>query len=515
MAAQRYERLLAIVTSFLLIVGVAAVAEGEIGARDFTPEIDDVAAPATEGPADVGSEGPVDTPSEAASPSPAPAGVSSPGPTTRRSPATTSGPDPQPTTATAGEQPTTQPSSQPTPTPTTQPPPPPPSPTPQWPSSGLYSADEARIGITDTTLRLCMHAAFLLGPVFDNRPEDEDVYWRWLNDQGGVHGRQVEITFTDDQYTAAGAAQAAAECDDRDPFLMLGGVGFDQTPTVRNYAETHGIPYVHTMAVEADPAKLDHSHTGSPTIEQVGRFVAQRVAAKHPNKRIGVIWVNSENWKAGRDSFLDELERLGKADNVTYDQDIPNNNEQFTPYIIDMRDKVDVLYFHANALAMARFFNEADQQGFYPHVIGEDGFNLVTDTAGQAMREFPSAEVVWITPAYDPSDTSTPYYDEVQRMQQAYAQYRPRKTPNDVDWMFWLAFKQIHRMLEDCGRQCDRNILTGMIQSGYSATVDPMCNVDFSRGGGHFGGHLVNLYSSVPKGDTSVWKQSATCVSRF
>jgi ABC-type branched-subunit amino acid transport system substrate-binding protein len=359
-----------------------------------------------------------------------------------------------------------------------------------------------------------MHAPFLLGPVFDNHPEDEDVYWRWLNDQGGVHGRSVEISFTDDQYTASGAVQAAAACDDRDPFLMLGGVGFDQTPTVRNYAETHGIPYLHTMAVGADPATLDHSYTGSPTIEQVGRLVAQRVASKHPNKQVGVIWVNSENWKAGRDAFRAELKRLGKDGNVVYDDDIPSNNEGFLPYIVDMRNAgVEVLYFHANALAMARFFREADGQGYRPHVIGEDGFNLVTDTAGEQMRNFPSAEVVWVTPAYDPSDTSTPYYDEIQRMRDAYAQYRPGKTPNDVDWMFWVAFKQLHGMLEDCGRACDRNLLTGMLQSGYSATVDPMCNVDFSRGAGHFGGYLVNLYSAIPKGDTSVWKQTATCVS--
>lgn len=502
----RARRLLTIGATFLLIVGLAAVTDEDRRDPDISIAGD------AEGPQDPATS---EQPDDPASPDAEPTQIATDDPSTPQDESTeTPAPGASPTgpTTTPGSPGPGTPSPPPSSLPTTNPA----SPTPRsgWTSSGLFSPQEDRIGWTDDTIRICMHAAFLLGSVFDNNPDDEGVYWDVVNANGGVHGRQVEISFTDDGYTASGAREAMAQCDSRDPFLIMGGVGFDQTPSARAYAEDARVPYLHTMAVETGAENLKYSFTGSASIEDAGRLAAQ-LAARNTGKAHGILWVNSENWKAGRDAYRAEMDRLGL--DVVYDDSIGNNNDDLTSKIVAMQSAgVEVLYFHANALAMSRFFVQADRQGYYPKVIGEDGFNLVTDTAGAEMTKFPPAEVLWLTPAFDKEHRDVPYWGEIEAMLDAYATYKPEKNVNDVDWMFWLAMKGIHQQLLDCGPNCTRNTLTGMmLKDGYRQTVTPACTVDYGRFNGHKGGYLVNLYRATKVGDVMKWRQVETCVPKF
>jgi hypothetical protein len=105
-------------------------------------------------------------------------------------------------------------------------------------AANLFTPSRDRIGITATQLNLCMHAALVLGPAFNDSAKDFQVYWQWLNDHGGVFGRKVNMVFTDDAYTPSGGVQAAQQCysNNPQPFLMMAGVGFDTVPAVRQWA---------------------------------------------------------------------------------------------------------------------------------------------------------------------------------------------------------------------------------------------------------------------------------------
>ena len=72
-----------------------------------------------------------------------------------------------------------------------------------------------------TPIRICGHAPLSLGAVLNTKPEDLLVYWRWLNDRGGIHGRRVEMSLEDDQYSASGGVPAAQRCAERNPFFLL------------------------------------------------------------------------------------------------------------------------------------------------------------------------------------------------------------------------------------------------------------------------------------------------------
>ena len=99
--------------------------------------------------------------------------------------------------------------------------------------ANLYSGADNTRGITPDQIVMCAHAALIFAQAFDIRPEDLNVYWTDLNARGGIFGRKVTMTFEDDAYSPSQAVTAAENCKAKNPFLLMGGIGFDQIPAVR------------------------------------------------------------------------------------------------------------------------------------------------------------------------------------------------------------------------------------------------------------------------------------------
>src|SRR5688500_7475090 len=105
--------------------------------------------------------------------------------------------------------------------------------------ANLYTGADNTKGITAKEIVLCAHSALIFATALNIRPEDLNVYWTELNSKGGIFGRKVNMTFEDDAYSPAQAVTAAETCKSRNPFFLLGGIGFDQIPAVRTWAESN------------------------------------------------------------------------------------------------------------------------------------------------------------------------------------------------------------------------------------------------------------------------------------
>lgn len=404
------------------------------------------------------------------------------------------------------------------------------------PVADIWPASEDRVGISATEIKLCMHAAFALGAAFDNAPADEDVYFRRLNDAGGIFGRKIKIQFTDDAYVAAATTEALNQCKNNNPFLYMGGVGFDQAPAGRVWAEANKLPYLYNLAVEA--ANLKYSFSFMPSIERNGRTLGQFTGSRFAGKKVGVVYVDTDNWRAGYKEFEKEIVKRdmrvepGQAHAITN-----NNHPDFGLIISQMQDAgVNLVLTYINALALNRFIIQADAQLYHPVILSPDGFDLVTDVAGNRppsqfgssgdgidhMRNFPGIYASWVSPAYEmgppaeKSRASVSWFSEMQEMKAAYKKYgvKSDERVNDVDWMFWLYSKTVHQMLTDCSKECSRNILAGLMLTGYKTEIVG-CSIDFSLGGGRVGGYNHNIYKSESAGSRSYWRQIETCKSGF
>ena len=385
------------------------------------------------------------------------------------------------------------------------------------PDAGIFAAEHDRIGITGTSIEICAHAALQLGAVFSATADDFMPYWDMVNEAGGIDGRQVHFTFTDDQYTPQGGVQAAQQCKDRDAFLMVGGIGFDTAPAVRQFAEQNDMLYLSSFATESDIGRYQRSFTFVPSIERLGLVAGQYAAAANPGARFAVVWRNSPNWQGGRDQFRAAVEAAGGT--VVADVAVEKDQGDYTNAILTLkRSGADVVLGWVNVLEFAQLETQAAIQNYFPQWVVA-GFNLVTDTVGHdiAGSRGPAAIGVWVTPPF-PADPGADYQAEIDRMRATYQQYRPQSAGSltDTHWQFWLFSAGLHQLLLDCGPDCTRDRLAGMLLDGYQQPATAVsCPVDFRRGGGRLGGFSVDIYRAVTDGDGARWSSDVRCAEGF
>jgi ABC-type branched-subunit amino acid transport system substrate-binding protein len=388
------------------------------------------------------------------------------------------------------------------------------------PVADLYTAQEDRIGITDTggkfgkgQITICGHAATTFGPAFNTSPEDLDVYWRALDDAGGVHGRNVVTSWENDNYDPNTAVSAATACKAKNPFILLGGIGFEQIPAVRNYVEQQHMLYIHHIA-RSDLSKK-YSFAPLPTVERVGTLAGEWVRKQFPDAKVGIVYRDSEFWIPGKETFIKALGKQPVAQ-----EPVIKNQGSYQVQLVKMQQAgADLVFAWENAIAQAAMINEAD--GFIPPYKPQwivFPFNLVTDTVGDRALN-PKIYGISTWSAYSPGDYSGPfaeYADELRRFEAAYKKYRDVPL-TDIHWMTWLAWKSIHYTFDQCGRECTRNKVVGSMISkpyGYDITK-PSCPLDFTKNG-HEGGNYASIFDAYRRPNGSVgFKHFDHCKTSF
>lgn len=370
--------------------------------------------------------------------------------------------------------------------------------------ANLYSGADNTRGITQNEIVLCGHAALIFAQAFDIRPEDLNVYWSDLNARGGIFGRKVKMTFEDDAYSPSQAVTAAENCKAKNPFLLLGGIGFDQIPAVRAWAEANKMLYFHHMAVEAGLQGKQYSFTGLPSVDAVGRAFGEHLTAKYKDKKLGIVWRRSENWEPGYRGGKAYLDRAG----AKVVADLPVNKDQsvFTQEIIALRDRgAEVVWLWENALVAAEFIQQAKNQGFRPQRWVVFPFQTTLDIVGPEPIDGVAAWSAYTRGGFKEYEEHG-YGAEIARFEAAYAKYRPGVKTNDILWQTWVGFKAMHDMFERCGPNCTRNRMAGIMLSGLKATVPPNCPVDYTRPnsfGGHLGGHAFFTMDATTRNGAS------------
>lgn len=370
--------------------------------------------------------------------------------------------------------------------------------------ANLYSGADNTRGITPDQIVMCAHAALIFAQAFDIRPEDLNVYWTDLNARGGIFGRKVTMTFEDDAYSPSQAVTAAENCKAKNPFLLMGGIGFDQIPAVRAWAEANKMLYFHHMAVEAGLQGKQYSFTGLPSVDATGRAFGEYLTAKYNDKKLGIVWRRSENWEPGYRAGKTYLDSKG-AQIVA---DLPVNKDQsvFTQEIIALRDRgAEVVWLWENALVAAEFIQQAKNQGFRPQKWVVFPFQTTLDVVGPEPIDGVAAWSAFTQGGFKEYEEHG-YGAEIARFEAAYAKHRPGVKTNDILWQTWVGFKGMHDMFERCGPQCTRNRMAGIMLSGLKATVPPNCPVDYTRPnsfGGHLGGHAFFTMEATNRNNAS------------
>jgi ABC-type branched-subunit amino acid transport system substrate-binding protein len=380
--------------------------------------------------------------------------------------------------------------------------------------STLFHGSENTAGITKQEIRLCAHAALTYAAAFNTSEDDLNVYWSAINDAGGIYGRKVNTYYENDNYTPEDAVKAATACKTKhDPFMLIGGIGFDQIPAVRNWAEQQRMLYLHHTATVKGSENKQFSFTALPTTEKAGEMFAELMLWKMPGKTVGIIKRQSENWEPGVDGF----KRIAKAHGIkiVLDRPVPQNKGSYLQDITALKSAhADVVWVWLNALETVQFVKQAKAQQLDATFMVFP-FNLEAQTLKDDALNPPLIGIAMWN-AYSKGDYSgpfAPYADDIRQFEQQYAKYRPSVklggVGGDLLFLNWQGQKAMHQLLLGCGPDCTRNHFLELLHDFDKKVTSSSCNLDFTRpgaGNNHRGGWVVAVQEAyrAPSGQVNM-----------
>jgi ABC-type branched-subunit amino acid transport system substrate-binding protein len=380
----------------------------------------------------------------------------------------------------------------------------------------LYSGAQDVLGMTSTVVKICGHAPLIFGQILNTKPEDLLVYWRYLNDHGGINGRTFDVSLEDDQYTAEGGVPAAQKCAERNPFLIFGALGSDVIPPVRLWAEQNKQLYLYGFTVRAGSERLRYSYSTAIQQEEMSVVLANVAADRLPGRKAGIVWRNSSNFQPGRDAFKRQIAKRGGQ--IVADIPVTKSQGNYTQEVIQLQQSgAEVVFMLDDAVGQLNMIKQAKAQRYNPQWL-IFSFNIQTQTLGDDAVNPPLLGTN-LAPAYECHRYDGPYAsyaDEIKEFEAAYAKYSPNTdlcgVAGDVAFQGWVGFKALASLFQVCGRDCTRNRLAGVLEAGYKARVGASCLIDFSVDP-HHGGWEVDLMEAYRvSGDRVGWRNAERCL---
>jgi hypothetical protein len=302
--------------------------------------------------------------------------------------------------------------------------------------------------------------------------------------------------------------------------MMLGGIGFDQIPTVRNDAEKTHTLYLHHTATINGSQGLKYSFSELPTVERTGQAFAQLALSKFKGKKIGILKRDSPDWEPGVAAF----KQIAKAKGLTVvdEEKAAVNAGNYTNQITNLHNHgAQVVWIWLNAVETTEVVTQMKAQSWSPNLMVFP-FNITSQALGDNAMT-PPMDGVAMYPAYsykDYSGTFAHYADDMKQFQAQYAKYDGGANGPDLsgvagDLLFlnWVGQKALYKQLLLCGKDCTRNRFVQVLQSYDAIPISSACPIDFVHGDHHHGGQFLTFMQTYksPSGKIN-WRETKQCV---
>jgi ABC-type branched-subunit amino acid transport system substrate-binding protein len=138
-----------------------------------------------------------------------------------------------------------------------------------------------------------------------------DAMFKYVNAQGGVYGRKVNLVIGDDQYNPANTVEVTRQLVEGDKvFGLVGNLGDATQLAVYKYLEEKGVPnmFLSTgLAVWTHPI-VKSRFGGNPDYITEGIFLGQYIVKNYPGKKVGFLLQNDQLGDDGETGLKKGLE---------------------------------------------------------------------------------------------------------------------------------------------------------------------------------------------------------------
>jgi ABC-type branched-subunit amino acid transport system substrate-binding protein len=172
------------------------------------------------------------------------------------------------------------------------------------------------IGITEDSIKIGGHFPLtgVAAPGYSEIPEGAEAYYKFLNANGGVNGRQIEWIAKDDGYNPTNTSSVVNELVlQEEVFGIVTGLGTPTHNAVVDFLNDEGVPdlFVASGALHwgDDPEAKPMSFGWQPDYEIEGKVAGKFIADNFPDAKVGLFLQDDDYGQfaeQGIRQFLDE-----------------------------------------------------------------------------------------------------------------------------------------------------------------------------------------------------------------
>lgn len=342
-------------------------------------------------------------------------------------------------------------------------------------------------GVTDTSIKIGSFMA-LSGPVAAVGvpvKKGMEAYIKYINEQGGVHGRKIEFIAEDDQFNPANALAAVKKLVEQDKvFAIAPSLGTPGVLATLDYLAEKQVPFVYPMTGASQPAYplKKNTFTVQPNYVDEGKIFVQYAAEKMGAKKIAVLWQNSDIGKQGLEGVKAQLAKA-KVE-LVYDGAHDVKDVDFSTHVLKAKAAgADTVIMYTVVGQCAGILKEAQKQGYKANFITtyvNSDLNLLK-LAGDAANGLLIGG--WV-PIADPEEPN------FKKFTQIYQKYNnTTEMPSGYATAGFIAGEILVEALKRAGKDVDREGLikalesfkdyTGILASGITYTPESHSGVKY------------------------------------
>src|ERR1700732_3817309 len=166
-------------------------------------------------------------------------------------------------------------------------------------SSGALAQKRYDTGATDIEIRIGNIMPYS-GPAsaYGVIGKIEEAYFKMINDQGGVNGRQINFVSYDDGYSPPKAVEQARKLVESDEVLLVfSPLGTPSNSAIQKYLNSKKVPqlFVATGATKwNDPKDFPWTMGWQPSYQSEARIYAKYLMKEKPDAKIAVLYQNDD-----------------------------------------------------------------------------------------------------------------------------------------------------------------------------------------------------------------------------
>ena len=287
-----------------------------------------------------------------------------------------------------------------------------------------------------------------------------DAYFKKVNAEGGVNGRQIKFITVDDGYNPARTVEMARKLVEEEEVLATVGVlGTPPNSAIHKYMNQKKMPqlFVATGATKwGDPKNFPWTMGWQPNYQGESKIYAQHLLETKPNAKIGILYQNDDYGKDYLKGFLDGLGDKAKSmivKQLTYEVTDATIDSQ----MVELKASgADVFFNITTPKFAAQAIKKAAEIGWKP----QHYLNNVSNSVGAVMVPAGAENGVGILSVFylkDPTDSqwaNTPEFKEWLTFMQ---KYMPGADLKDLNYVFGYTMAQgVVQVLKQAGDNLTR-----------------------------------------------------------